>query len=365
MKGRAIIPLVLGLGIGLVAVKFVVDTLKQAKASGAATQKITAIRAKQDIGAFAQIKKEWVEEIETSDTLLVPARDRFTKIDDVVGRVTAKSIPQYSPILNTMLAAPGTAAGLEGRIRDGYRAVSVKIDEVTGVAYQIQPGDLVDVIVVMDLDTGDRRRTKETIAEVILQRIEVLAIGQSTGSATAEEAGSKVKPAKSATLLVTSEEQTKLHLAATRGKITLSLRGKEDAVTSHLPAANSQDLVRMFRGLGFAEEPAAAPPAAAPSPTTAAYTPPQQALPHGVTVYRRSATGAQSKVDIERITFENARSSKIVDVGDRPMSRSASMMRGAPRGVEPTEPYWQVPAVQPAPQDESRPEAESDEETPG
>ncbi len=331
MKGKAIIPLVLGLGIGLVAVKFVVDTLKKARASGAATQKITAVRAKLDIGAYAEIKPDMVELIETTDNLFAPSQDRINKLEEAIGRVTSKAIPQRSPVLQSMLTPPGTASGMEGRIRPGFRAVSVKIDEVTGVAYQIQPGDLVDVIVVMDIESGDRRRTKETFAEVILQRVEVAAIGQSTATGTPEETGSKVKPAKSATLLVTAEDAIKLHVAATRGKITLSLRGKDDIIMGNFEPASSQEMLRMLRGKGGEHEVTAPQPVAwspsAPPPTAVA----QAQEPHGVTVYRRTSAGNQLKVDIERITFEGPKSSKIIEVGDRPNSRANALMRSGSR----------------------------------
>ena len=75
--------------------------------------------------------------------------------------------------------------------------------------------------------------------------------------------------------------------------------------------------------------------------------------PHGVTVYRRSSAGNQSKVDIERITFEGTKSSKILDVADRPVNRSSAMMRGGPRpsGNVPME----TPVRQPKPSEQQEP----------
>ncbi|MEK6677372.1 MAG: Flp pilus assembly protein CpaB [Planctomycetota bacterium] len=338
MKGKAIIPLVLGLGIGLVAVKFVIDTVSKAKASGGAQQKITAIKTKQDIPAFTLLTAEMVELVETQENTFAPAKDRISKLEEAVGRVTAKAIPQFSPVLLSMLAPPGTSAGMEGRIKPGFRAVSVKIDEVSGVAYQIQPGDVVDVIVVMDIDSGERRKTKETIAKVIVPRAEVAAIGQSTAT-SAEDATSKVKPAKSATLLVTEEDAIKLHLAATRGKITLSLRGRDEVVSGQSITANSQDLFSSLfpSSRKPPEQVASAAPPSKPFWSSFGASeheqtlPLEQDMPHGVTVYRRATSGNTSgRVEVERITFENARSSKIVDVGDRPVSRSASLLRETP-----------------------------------
>jgi len=332
MKGKAVIPLVLGLCIGLVAVKYVIDTVKKAQASGASSRAIKVVRAKQDIGAYAQVTPDLVELIETSDNAFAPANDRIAKVEDLKDRVTSKAIPRHSPVLLSMLAPPGTQHGMEGRIKPGYRAVSVKIDEVTGVAYQVQPGDMVDVIVVMDIDSGDRGKKKETIAEVILQRVQVAAIGQSTASSS-EEASAKVKPAKSATLLVAEADVPKLHLAATRGKITLSMRGTDDELSSAPAVAHSNELFgglqsKLSSGLDMSQalalaEPKTKPAAIQPKPQ------PVQENPHGVIVYRRmTSANVNTPVSVEKITFENAHSAKIIDVTDSPFRRVAAMMRG-------------------------------------
>ena len=320
MKGKAIIPLVLGLGIGLIAVKFGVNALKKAQAASGPTEKFSVVRAKQDIAPFMEITEEMVELVKTPDNPFAPANDRISKIEDAVGRVTAKMVLQRSPVLLSMLAPPKTQPGMVGRIPPGFRAVSVKIDEVTGVAYQLQPGSWVDVIVVMDVDSGNRRRGRETIAEVILQHIQVAAIGRATTNP--EGSSGPVKPAKSATLLVAEADVPKLHLAATRGKITLSMRGSDDTKSAKPVVARSSEL---FQGL-YKPEPA-------PSPWhTATARPPVAPVQahdprHGVTVYRRS-TSPNAPILVERITFASARSATIVDVTDGPIGGTAMLMRG-------------------------------------
>jgi len=234
MKGKAIVPLVLGLCVGLVAVKFLVDAVQKARGSTAKAEAVKVVRARIDIDSYMKITEEAVELVETSDDTFAPAQERFTSLEEVLGQVTSKSIPQHSPILKSMIAPEGTPAGMRGMVKEGFRAVSVRIDEVTGVAYQIKPGDWVDVIVVMDVDTGQGRRGKETVAEVILQRVQVAAIGQATtGPPSSQEGRSNVKPAKSATLLVAEDDVPKLHLAGTRGKLTLAMRGDGDTTTDN------------------------------------------------------------------------------------------------------------------------------------
>ncbi len=317
MKGKAIIPLLLGLGIGLVAVKFAVNTIKRAQAAGHTTETIKVVRAKQDISAYEEIAVEKVELVETVDNLFAPANDRIGALDDVVGRVSAKTILKGTAVWKSLLAPEGTRPGMVGRIPPGYRAVSVKINEVTGVAYQIKPDDWVDVIVVIDIDSSTRGK-RETVAEVILQHVRVVAIGHATERGT-NEPMSKVKPAKSATLLVAEADVPKLHLAATRGKITLAMPGEGEQTTATPASANMGDVLA---GLGQPEpsEPQARSAPAIPVDWMQREPKPE---PHDVLVYRGSTPG-DAPTTVEWITFKNARSSKIIKVVTELPSRASS-----------------------------------------
>jgi pilus assembly protein CpaB len=276
-----------------------------------------------DVGAYQQITAEMVELVETSDTMFAPAHDRITSLEDVIGRVAAKPLPQHSPILLSMLAPSGTPPGMVGRIPPGYRAVSVRIDEVTGVAYQVKPGDYVDVIVVMDVDTGSGARRRETIAEVILQNVQVAAIGQDSSGPSS--GGGKVKPAKSATLMVAEEDVPKLHLAATRGKITLAMRGDEDATPSLAGYARDSDVFAALRDTTDAEE-TEVKPRIAISPEVKPVEPePEPEPPYSVLVCRGSTQPNVPPV-VGRITFENASSPNIIATSDGPASRKAQTL---------------------------------------
>jgi pilus assembly protein CpaB len=324
MKRKAIIPLVLGLGIGLLAVKFGIDSIRRAQASNASRQSVTVVRAKQDIAGYEEIQKDMVETVETADSLFAPANERLDKVELAIGRVASKPIAKNTPVLLSMLAPPGTRAGMVGRIPPGFRAVSVKIDEVSGVAYQVQPGDWVDVIVVMDVETGARGK-KETIAEVILQHVQVAAIGQGTGPEPEPAKGAQMKPAKSATLLVPEIEVPKLHLAGTRGKITLAMRGEDDK-TPTLPArAYESEIMNSTRSAAADKTPPAPTP---PPPPVAKRAPaPPEPEPHAVLVFHGSMTN-QAK-SVERITFENAHSARILEMSQGGPTRASMMMSGA------------------------------------
>lgn len=327
MKRKAIVPLVLGLIVGVFTVKLAVSAIQKARASGKDSAVIMAVRARQDIRAHEKITAEKVELVKTTESVFAPAAERFEEIKDLVGRVTAKGIPEGTPILRAMLSPEGTAPGLQGTIPPGFRAVSVKIDEVTGVAYQLSPGDWVDVIVVMDVTTSLRGR-KETIAEVILQHVQVAAIGNTTMSQPSAS-GPKARAAKSATILVREEDVPKLHLAGTRGKITLAMRGGDDIRKSTPPSATMGDVINQLTGNWTkpkkTNEPG--PDKSMRGKRTARLV--RQDEPHSVMVFHGSSGSGRNRAVVERIMFESADSPVIMGVAREMPSQNAI---GGPAG---------------------------------
>jgi len=321
MKGRAIIPLVLGLCMGLIAVKILVNKLQSAQGSTVETAMVSVVRATRDIGSFEEITPDMVEVIETVDNTFVPAGERISATEDVVGRVAAKSIPKSGPVLTSMIAPVGTPPGMVGRIPPGFRAVSVKVDEVTSVAYQLSPGDWVDVIVVMDVETGGQYRRKDTIAEVILQRVRVAAVGRATGG-TSNETGATMKPAKSATLLIAEEDVPKLHLAQTRGKLTLAMRGSEDDLLGNPIVARGSEVFSFEREAALAE--LGVQPTTTSTKTASAIRRPD--IPHILTVFHGSTLGQPPA--IEQLTFQNANSRAIVGLRSGPVTSVRSSRPG-------------------------------------
>ncbi len=325
MKGKAIIPLALGLCVGIVAVKLLSDALQKARGSTEPVATVKLVRAREDLKPFTKITPEMVEEFETVDASMFPSNEKPLTMEDLEDRVISKSIPQNSIFLSSMLAPKGTPSGMTGRIPKGFRAVSVKIDEVTGVAYQLQPGDWVDVIVVMDVEAvGSRGRVKkQTIAEVILQNVQIAAIGRTTAG---EESGKgNVKPAKSATLLVAVQNVAKLHLASTRGKITLSMRGRGDEADFDAGIASDDDLFNHGKKK---------PPAQTTKPNAdslmnkLAQRPQRRAEPNpvGLAVYTTSKKSGFTTV--KQLTFEGPESRRVIGIGVGPVSRNTSGSTG-------------------------------------
>lgn len=335
MRGKAVIPLVLGLAIGVVTVKLLIDTIRKARAAGGTVKTVTLVQAARDIGAFDEIMPDMVKTLETADSALTPAPERIEDLKLVIGRVAGKPIPQGAPVLQSMLAPEGTPPGMTGRIPSGYRAVSVRIDEVTGVAFQLRAGDWVDVIVVMDVDSPATGR-RDTIAEVVLQHVQVAAVGYSS-EVRGAPGKPDVKPAKSATLLVLEADVPKLHLAATHGRVTLAMRGADDLATDKgsgarlaelsggKPASDGADGKKVPSWLDALGTMMANADKKSPSRPADSTGEPQRpaAQPHTVTVVHGGA-GGDSSASVERITFENKDSTRIIEVGS-----GASMGRGS------------------------------------
>ncbi len=233
MRSRAIIPLAVGLAVGVLAIKLFTDVLK--KARGASTgDTVQVVCANTDIGPTLEIKESMIEM--TSVPRSLAPKLVFTSKEEVVGRVAGMAIPRGMAVLPTLLAPKGTPAGMATRIRDGYRAVAVKVDEFAGVAGWIRPGSKVDVVAVMQTDATGARRS--TVSKVILDNIEVLAVGQDLG-ATGEVSAAVTK---SVTLLIRPEDVPKLHLAATKGTIKLAMRNQRDATLATSAETTDKDL---------------------------------------------------------------------------------------------------------------------------
>jgi pilus assembly protein CpaB len=138
-----------------------------------------------------------------------------------VGKVAYAPISKGEAILAAKLASSAGRSGLSALLSAGARAVSVRVDDVVGVAGFIHPGDRVDVIVTMQ-----PRNDALFASKVILQNVRVLAVNQDLEHRGRD--AEKAATATVATLQVSPEESEALALAAVRGKLLLALRGASD-----------------------------------------------------------------------------------------------------------------------------------------
>ena len=221
MKAKTVVPLVIGLCVGFFAIKMAVDMASRAKGSSSETRKVVV--AGNTIPSATRITETMLTVAEVP-TKLVP-HGAVTDAKSLVGRVTKLTVPGGVPIGQTMLAPPGAEPGLRSLIPEGYRAMSVKVNEASAVAGFLQPGTHVDVFA----GEGGRRGVSSK-SRLILSDIEVGAVGQSLNEVGTD--GKTVKVSKSVTLFLKPEQVPALHAAASREQIQLTMRGDGDKGTS-------------------------------------------------------------------------------------------------------------------------------------
>jgi pilus assembly protein CpaB len=137
------------------------------------------------------------------------------------------------PFLEARLAPKGGGDGLSAVIPPDRRAMTVKVNEASGVAGFIHPGDNVDVIATM----APREGTSEVRSRIVLQQIKVIAVGE-------ELSAQNAKPIKVpvVTLLVTPEESERLALASSHGELQLTMRGNTATDTVETPGISPLEL---------------------------------------------------------------------------------------------------------------------------
>lgn len=149
---------------------------------------------------------------------------------DIIGKRLKDRIIEGEQILLDRLVSDENVT-LSFNIPKGKRAISVNVSEQTQVANLLRPGDMVDVIG----NFPEKDQTNPDITKIILQNIQVLALGQKTNLSEEE----KNELPKTVTLAVLPQEAEKLSFAAQFGTITLALRGVEDGEKS-----NSNGVIR-------------------------------------------------------------------------------------------------------------------------
>jgi pilus assembly protein CpaB len=162
----------------------------------------------------------------------------FESAEKLAGRVAIVNIAAREPITEARLAPEGTMAGLSAVIPEGYRAMTVKVDDAAGISGFIMPGTLVDVVVVIDPREGSGMQ--DPISKIVLQNIKVLANGTNIDKPKDEREANSVK---AVTLQVTPEQAEKLALASSEGKLQLVMRNQIDQGDEQTTGVNKRGLL--------------------------------------------------------------------------------------------------------------------------
>jgi pilus assembly protein CpaB len=260
-----LVGLAIALLVGLLTARFVYKRLQQAGAEQpvVATGHIVVAAAPLPLGS----------RLRAADLRLIawPAgtalAGSFSQVEDCVDRALITAVVENEPILAAKLAPKEAGAGLPAVIPEGMRAVSVRVDDVIGVAGFVTPGTMVDVQVTADIGGGGGG-----VTNTILQDVRVLAAGQKVE----QDKEGKPQTVSVVTLLVNPEQANKLTMASTDGRIHLALRNTIDTKLMEPPQ------VYMTSLLGARPQPAPAPKA---KPKVKA-TPPPPPPPLVIEVFR-------------------------------------------------------------------------------
>ena len=160
----------------------------------------------------------------------------FANPEELVGRGLVMPVVQNEPFFPSKLAPKEAGAGLPPVIAPGYRALSVRVNDVVGVAGYVLPGTRVDVVATVN----PTQQPTDVTSKVILTNVLVLAAGTKI-----ERDGEGNKPIQVAvvTLLVNPDEAERLTLASTEGKIQLALRNPMDQTAPNTPGVRPAGLM--------------------------------------------------------------------------------------------------------------------------
>jgi pilus assembly protein CpaB len=196
-----------------------------------------------------------------------PVPGSFTAIEAVMNRGAIVEVAENEPLTEAKLAPLGAGGGLPPTIPEGMRAISVKTNEVVGVAGFVIPGTHVDVLVTV----GKSGARDEPISRAVVSNVQVLTAGSRFDQENAKAEGKPI-PATVVTLLVTPEDAERISLAANEGQIMLTLRNPLDVAPTTTNGTRMANLmgapatpvtVKRIEGRRVVQAP---PPARVPAP---------------------------------------------------------------------------------------------------
>lgn len=157
------------------------------------------------------------------------------------GRVLKTSVLRGEAILESKLAPLGTKGGLSAVVMEGKRAMTVRVNDVIGVAGFALPGNYVDILVntTDDAKANTKEKVDLSISKIVLEHILVLAVAQE-----ASRDDTKPKVVNAVTLEVTPEQAEKLDLARSVGTLSLVLRNQVDPKPVETSGITKQILLR-------------------------------------------------------------------------------------------------------------------------
>jgi pilus assembly protein CpaB len=243
MNFKRWLPLVLAIVLGLISAKLARDAMVSGRNKSVDSNTIPMVTAARDIAPGDTFTAADLTTIRLPlDS--VPAGS-FRMPEEAVDRVATTPIVKGQPILEGLLAAKGTAGGVQTLVPTGMRAITLQVNEFSGVAGLLLPGCHVDIISVIKGDTE-----AGPTAQTIVENVEVWAVGREVSPAAAAAAanakadpGAPAKPAtNNLTLLVTPQQAEAVQMATVNGNPWLVLRNTKDTAPVNSDGTTFADL---------------------------------------------------------------------------------------------------------------------------
>jgi pilus assembly protein CpaB len=181
---------------------------------------VPAVVAAREIPVGTVITKDYLKTVAWPAKTPIPGA--FSTTDAVLNRGAIVPMAENEPVTESKLAPVGAGGGLPPTIPEGMRAISVRTNEVVGVAGFVVPGTRVDVVVTVKASSD-----RETMSRVVLQNVQVLTAGTRYDQEKAKKDGKPIQTSV-VTLLLTPDDAEKLTLASNEGQIMLTLRNPMD-----------------------------------------------------------------------------------------------------------------------------------------
>lgn len=233
-NARAVTMLLIATLAGLTAVVFA-SRWMVSQSSNATTKVVVAAT---DINLGQRIGPDFLKLTDWPSNSVPPGA--YTDIQKLDGRVLKDSLLHGEPVVDAKLTPVGTLGGLSAVIGEGQRAITVRVNDVIGVAGFALPGNYVDIIVNTQKDgsTGAGQHD-QNISKIVLEKILVLAVAQQVGR---DETKPKVVDA--VTLEVSPEQAEKIDLARSIGTLSLVLRNQIDPQAIDTAGATKSSLLK-------------------------------------------------------------------------------------------------------------------------
>ena len=247
--------------------------------------------AAMDVEIGARLTPEMLRLTEWPPSSVPPGA--FTDAAALAGRVVKTSVARGEPLIEGKLAPAGSKGGLSAVVAEGKRAMTVRVNDVIGVAGFALPGNFVDIMVNTQNQIARNSDKEQAISRIVLERILVLAVAQES-----DRDGTKPKVVNAVTLEVTPAQAEGLDLARSVGTLSLVLRNQVDPKLGGTEGATKATLLKE------------SPEPAKPAPIVAAAKPvakPRPAPPPQVVAIAATAPPAPVAAPIDKVCVDVVR----------------------------------------------------------